>query len=72
MILKKVSWIAISGNGILAVLTIGIGVIAGSLAVIGAGIDTTTDIVASLVTLFAAVRSYKGQQGRCRQYRQSM
>jgi cation diffusion facilitator family transporter len=54
-ILKKVSWVAISGNGILAVLTIVIGVIAGSLAVVGAGIDTTTDIVASLVTLFAAV-----------------
>ncbi len=54
-ILKKVSWIAISGNGILAVLTIVIGVIAGSLAVIGAGIDTATDIVTSIITLFAAV-----------------
>lgn len=54
-ILKRASWFAISGNGILAVLKIVIGVVSGSLAVIGAGIDTTTDIVASIVTLFAAV-----------------
>lgn len=55
VILKKVSWAAISGNGVLAVLTIVIGAIAGSLAVIGAGIDTATDIVTSIITLFAAL-----------------
>ena len=53
-LLKRASWIAIGGNGALAVLTITIGIIAGSLAVVGAGIDTATDIVSSIVTLFAA------------------
>ncbi len=52
--IKRASWIAIAGNATLAVLTIVIGLISGSLAVVGVGIDTATDIVTSLVTLFAA------------------
>jgi len=53
-LLKRASWIAIAGNSALAVLKITLGIVAGSLAVIGAGIDTATDIITSIVTLFAA------------------
>ena len=52
---KIAAWIAICGNGVLAILKIVIGIRSGSIAVIGDGIDTATDIVASIVTLFAAV-----------------
>ena len=54
-ILRRASWIAIVGNAVLAVLKITVGTFSGSLAVIGDGIDTTTDIITSLVILFAAV-----------------
>jgi cation diffusion facilitator family transporter len=49
-----ISWIAIAGNLVLALLKIIAGLRAGSLAVLGDGIDSTTDIVASGITLFAA------------------
>jgi cation diffusion facilitator family transporter len=49
-----ISWIAIAGNFVLALLKIVMGLRAGSLAVLGDGIDSTTDIVASGITLFAA------------------
>ena len=49
-----ISWIAIAGNLVLALLKIVAGLRAGSLAVLGDGIDSTTDIVASGITLFAA------------------
>ena len=49
-----VSWIAIAGNFVLALLKIIVGLRAGSLAVLGDGIDSTTDIVASGITVFAA------------------
>jgi cation diffusion facilitator family transporter len=49
-----ISWIAIAGNFVLALLKIVAGLRAGSLAVLGDGIDSTTDIVASGITLFAA------------------
>jgi cation diffusion facilitator family transporter len=49
-----ISWIAMAGNLVLALLKIGAGLRAGSLAVLGDGIDSTTDIVASGITLFAA------------------
>ncbi|MCD4791102.1 MAG: cation diffusion facilitator family transporter [Bacteroidales bacterium] len=52
--LKKASWIGIIGNSILAILKIVIGFISGSLAVIGDGIDTTTDILSFFITLFTA------------------
>jgi len=52
--IKKASWAGIAGNGILAVLKIGFGTIGGSAALVGAGIDTATDIVSSIVTLFTA------------------
>ena len=50
----KASWIAVIGNTILAILKISVGIISGSLAVLGDGIDTFTDIITSLITLFTA------------------
>ena len=50
----KASWIAIVGNSILSILKITIGIISGSFAVIADGIDSASDILASLVTLFTA------------------
>jgi cation diffusion facilitator family transporter len=52
--IKKASWVGIIGNTILAILKIVIGFISGSLAVIGDGIDTATDIVTYFITLVAA------------------
>ena len=49
-----ISWIAISGNLVLALLKIIVGLKVESLAVLGDGIDSATDIVASGITLFAA------------------
>jgi cation diffusion facilitator family transporter len=49
-----VSWIAVAGNSALALLKIAAGLRAGSLAVLGDGIDSTTDIFASAITVFAA------------------
>jgi cation diffusion facilitator family transporter len=50
----RASWIAVSGNAALAILKIVVGLIAGSLAVVGDGIDSAGDIVTSLITLFTA------------------
>ncbi len=52
--IKKASWVGIIGNTILAVAKIVIGFISGSLAVIGDGIDTATDILTYFITLLAA------------------
>ncbi len=52
--IKKASWVGIIGNTILAVLKIVIGFISGSLAVVGDGIDTATDIMTYFITLLAA------------------
>ncbi|MCP5102081.1 MAG: cation transporter [bacterium] len=48
------SWVGIIGNAFLSVLKITIGLIAGSLAVVGDGIDSASDIVTSLITLLTA------------------
>lgn len=52
--IEKASWVGIIGNAILSALKIVLGMIAGSLAVVGDGIDSATDIVTSLITLLAA------------------
>ena len=52
--IRKASWVGIIGNTVLAVAKIVIGFISGSLAVIGDGIDTATDILTYFITLFAA------------------
>ncbi|WP_321332269.1 cation diffusion facilitator family transporter [uncultured Bacteroides sp.] len=53
-ILIQASWVSIIGNAILSVLKMGIGLFAGSLAVLGDGIDSATDVVISIVTLITA------------------
>lgn len=53
-ILVQTSWVSVLGNTILSSSKITIGIIAGSMAVLGDGIDSATDVVISLVTLFTA------------------
>ncbi len=53
-VLIKASWVSIIGNAVLSLLKIIVGAFAGSLAVLGDGIDSATDVVISLVTLFTA------------------
>ena len=53
-ILVRTSWISTIGNTILSALKIGIGLWAGSLAVLGDGIDSATDVVISIVMVFTA------------------
>jgi len=53
-LIVSASWISIGGNAILSLMMIVTGLVAGSLAVVANGIDSATDIVASVVTLFAA------------------
>jgi len=48
------SWVSIVGNAFLACTKIVAGFISGSFAVIGDGIDSTTDVLVSVVTLVAA------------------
>ncbi|MFW6328362.1 MAG: cation diffusion facilitator family transporter [Bacteroidota bacterium] len=50
----QASWISIAGNALLSISKITVGIIAGSLAVVGDGIDSATDIVASVITLVTA------------------
>ena len=53
-ILKQASWAGILGNLALAGLKIFGGLVSGSLAVVGDGIDSLSDVVTSMVTLYAA------------------
>jgi cation diffusion facilitator family transporter len=53
-IIKTAALIALAGNFILAVLKITAGVISGSLAVIGDGIDTSVDVIISAMTLLVS------------------
>ncbi len=48
------SWIAIVGNLFLSALKIAVGIIAGSYAVVADGIDSASDVLTSLITLFTA------------------
>lgn len=50
----KASWISLFGNAFLAVAKISVGFIGGSLALIGDGIDSSIDVVMSVVTLVTA------------------
>lgn len=50
-ILIKTSWISTIGNAILSASKIFIGLWAGSLAVVGDGIDSATDVVISIVMI---------------------
>jgi cation diffusion facilitator family transporter len=48
------SWVSILGNAFLAILKLIVGFISGSFAVIADGIDSTADIISSIVTLITA------------------
>ncbi len=50
----RASWISVGGNAGLSILKITIGFIAGSMAVVGDGIDSASDIIASVITLVTA------------------
>ncbi len=52
--LYNVSFVAIVGNAFLAISKIAVGIISGSFAVIGDGIDSATDIATSFITLITA------------------
>ena len=51
---QRSSWIGVVGNAALAISKIFIGIISNSTAVIADGIDSATDIIGSLVTLYAS------------------
>ena len=53
-ILIRTSWISTIGNAILSASKIIIGLFAGSLAVLGDGIDSATDVIISIVMIFTA------------------
>ncbi len=53
-ILKKASVIALVGNAVLALAKLAAGLVGGSLAVLGDGIDSSTDVVISVMTLVTA------------------
>ena len=53
-ILVRASNISAVGNAILSVAKIAVGILAGSLAVLGDGIDSATDVLISLVMIFTA------------------
>ncbi|MCL1942909.1 MAG: cation diffusion facilitator family transporter [Candidatus Azobacteroides sp.] len=53
-ILIRTSWISVIGNAILSMSKITVGLISGSFAVLTDGIDSATDVVISLITLFTA------------------
>jgi cation diffusion facilitator family transporter len=53
-VIIKTSWISTVGNVILSASKIVIGLLSGSLAVLGDGIDSATDVVISVVMIFTA------------------
>ena len=50
----RASWVSITGNALLAVLKITVGMIAGSMAVVADGVDSAGDILTSVITLITA------------------
>jgi cation diffusion facilitator family transporter len=53
-ILLQTSWVSTVGNAFLSAAKIIVGFVAGSMAVIGDGIDSATDVVISIVMIFTA------------------
>lgn len=53
-VLIRTSWVSTMGNAILSVSKIVVGLLAGSLAVVGDGIDSATDVIISIVMIFTA------------------
>ena len=52
--IKRASWVGIFGNAFLSVIKIVAGLISGSLAVVADGIDSSSDIITSVITLITA------------------
>lgn len=55
----KAAWVSIVGNAVLAILKLVVGFLSGSFAVVADGIDSSADIISSVVTLVAAKVSKK-------------
>lgn len=53
-VIRKASWVGIIGNAFLSVIKIAAGILSGSFALLGDGIDSATDIVTSVVTLLTS------------------
>ena len=53
-VVMSASWVSTIGNFILSASKIGIGLWAGSLAVLGDGLDSATDVIISVVMIFTA------------------
>lgn len=53
-LIKTASIIAMAGNAVLALLKIIVGLFAGSLAVVGDGIDSSTDVIIAMMSLVVA------------------
>ena len=53
-VIRKASWVGIIGNTFLSIIKITAGILSGSFALLGDGIDSATDIVTSIVTLFTS------------------
>ena len=53
-LIKIASLTALLGNLALAAMKIGVGIYAGSLALVGAGIDTSVDVLIAIMTLFVS------------------
>ncbi|HPG87927.1 MAG TPA: cation diffusion facilitator family transporter, partial [Spirochaetales bacterium] len=58
-IIKRAAVVSLVGNAALAVLKVAAGFAAGSLAVVGDGVDSSTDVLISIVALVAAAVSSK-------------
>jgi len=52
--INQASWAGIIGNGLLSLIKLAAGFWSGSLAVIGDGVDSATDILTSMITLVSA------------------
>jgi len=50
----RASWVSITGNAILSIMKITVGMIAGSMAVVADGVDSASDILTSVITLITA------------------
>ncbi|MCG8701766.1 MAG: cation diffusion facilitator family transporter, partial [Bacteroidales bacterium] len=53
-ILKRASWVSITGNTILAIFKLVAGFVSGSLSVVADGIDSSGDVLISGITLYIA------------------
>ena len=50
----RASWVSITGNALLSVMKIVVGLLAGSMAVVADGVDSASDILTSVITLITA------------------